>query len=69
MTNASKVARLRESPGRIEADYVPATFTPILEVAEGLVKLNGLFSMYESVDSRKSCGNLRKTRWKIWQWG
>ena len=43
MTNASKVAKLRESPGRIEADYVPTTFTPILEVAEGWVKLNGFF--------------------------
>ena len=37
-----------------------ATFTPILEVTAGFVKNNGLLSMYESVENRKSCCQLRK---------
>ena len=38
----------------------PATFTPIFEVAEDFVKRNGLFSMYDSLENRKSCCQLRK---------
>ena len=37
-----------------------ATYTPIFEVAEDFVKRNGLFSMYESVENRKSCCYIRK---------
>ena len=37
-----------------------ATFTPIFEVAEDYVKRNGLFSMYDSVENRKSCCYIRK---------
>ncbi len=37
-----------------------ATFTPIFEVAEDFVKRNGLFSMYDSVENRKSCCYIRK---------
>ena len=32
-----------------------ATYTPIFEVAEDFVRRNGFFSMYESVENRKSC--------------
>jgi phosphoadenosine phosphosulfate reductase len=37
-----------------------ATYTPIFEVADDFIKRNGLFSMYESVESRKSCCYIRK---------
>ncbi|MCY7387840.1 MAG: phosphoadenylyl-sulfate reductase [Burkholderiales bacterium] len=37
-----------------------ATYTPIFEVADDFVKRNGLFSMYESVENRKSCCYIRK---------
>ncbi len=37
-----------------------ATYTPIFEVADDFVKRNGLFSMYASVESRKSCCYIRK---------
>ena len=36
------------------------TVTPIFEVVEDFVKRNGLFSMYESVENRKSCCYIRK---------
>ena len=37
-----------------------ATYTPIFEMADDFVKRNGLFSMYESVENRKSCCYIRK---------
>ena len=37
-----------------------ATYTPIFEVAEDFVKRNGLFSMYDSIENRKSCCYIRK---------
>ncbi len=37
-----------------------ATYTPIFEVADDFVKRNGLFSMVESVENRKSCCYIRK---------
>ncbi|MEO8384973.1 MAG: phosphoadenosine phosphosulfate reductase family protein, partial [Betaproteobacteria bacterium] len=37
-----------------------ATYTPIYEVVEDFAKRNGLFSMYESVENRKSCCYIRK---------
>lgn len=36
------------------------TFTPIIEVAEDFVQRHGAFSMYESVENRKSCCYIRK---------
>ena len=37
-----------------------ATYTPNFDVAEDFVKRNGLFSMYDSVENRKSCCYIRK---------
>lgn len=37
-----------------------ATYTPIIEVAEDFVQRHGAFSMYESVENRKSCCYIRK---------
>lgn len=37
-----------------------ATYTPIIEVAEDFVSRHGAFSMYESVENRKSCCYIRK---------
>ena len=36
------------------------TYTPIIEVAEDFVQRHGAFSMYESVENRKSCCYIRK---------
>jgi len=36
------------------------TYTPIFEVVEDFEKRNGLFSMYDSVENRKSCCYIRK---------
>ena len=36
------------------------TYTPKLDVADDFVKRTGIFSMYESLDNRKSCCNIRK---------
>ena len=37
-----------------------ATYSPIFEVADDFVKRNGLFSMVESIENRKSCCYIRK---------
>ena len=37
-----------------------ATYTPNFDVAEDFVKRNGLFSMYDNVENRKSCCYIRK---------
>ena len=37
-----------------------ATYTPNFDVVDDFVKHNGLYSMYESVESRKSCCYIRK---------
>jgi phosphoadenosine phosphosulfate reductase len=36
------------------------TYTPLIEVAEDLVRRHGAFSMYASVENRKSCCYIRK---------
>ena len=45
---------------RKQYNFRLATYTPIFDVVDDFVRRNGLFSMYESVENRKSCCYIRK---------